>query len=431
MLKILSMKFLFNKFFIYLFLIPVALTLLMSLGIGEHLELEAFLNARSSARFTKNSKNVKTVLPKGTRGEVIELKKMPSGNFGIKIKIENGPKKNQSYWVYYNLKKPLIKILDSKNKIEKSDNIAKAKKAELITKQIAYRELEEKNDIETTESTTIEESVIEISKQLDRQTIMPEEQKISANCPPNESQELKLDEIGPMQEIATSPLHPLRCSPSGFGWEQCSSTIDNKIEGFKVINNGPNSVIKTSEYYIDRTMSFEFSDRARSDMKLLVSDSPDEKTSHTTYSIMLFFPRSVLPTIKRVGDELEVTLPNKEIVRYNANTREIIGGVFTEGPIAKHGIAPNIKYKGNGVMIRADKTGDLPYGDIEKKDGKKAPSISTATISKKGFSDCKIKSDDIWYTDYQKDGQVFIKPNLSNDQGMDKFIKERCGFSLY
>ena len=94
--------------------LPLVLTLASTLAfnVGEQVELEAFLNARSDARFSKGSNNIATTLSKGTRGEVVETKKMPSGNFGIKMKVDGGAHRGESFWVYYNLAAPLIKLLD-------------------------------------------------------------------------------------------------------------------------------------------------------------------------------------------------------------------------------------------------------------------------------------------------------------------------------
>lgn len=253
----------------------------------------------------------------------------------------------------------------------------------------------------------------------------------------SEDQYKETDVVAPYKEISTSPLHPTSCQSTEEGWERCKSLDTGKIESFKLTNKGPNNIIKTNDSNNNREMSFEFEDFARSDLKLVVVDVPDEITSHATYSIMLFFPRSVMPAIKKVGNVLEVTLPNKEIVHYNAATHEIIDGVLTEGPMAtdpknrNKALPANIKYTGNGVLIRSDKTGDLPYGDIETSTGGFAPSISVATVSKKGFRDCKIPSKDIWFTDRGKKNAAFIKPELANDNGMDLLIKNKCGFSLY
>lgn len=44
---------------------------------------------------------MKGVLAKGTQGEILEAKKLPSGNFGLLIKVLNGPKANRNFWVYH------------------------------------------------------------------------------------------------------------------------------------------------------------------------------------------------------------------------------------------------------------------------------------------------------------------------------------------
>jgi len=85
-------------------------------------------------------------------------------------------------------------------------------------------------------------------------------------------------------------------------------------------------------------------------MKLLVSDAPDDTTSHITYSAMVFLPRKILPSIKRIDNELIVTLPTKEIVKFNAQTKEIIGGALSEGSMKqeknKKASPPDIQYRG-------------------------------------------------------------------------------------
>ncbi len=66
------------------------------------------INGRSSLNFHGRS-NIKTIIPEGTEGEVLERWKLPSGNYGIKIKVENVGdtltssklKKGDEVWVYY------------------------------------------------------------------------------------------------------------------------------------------------------------------------------------------------------------------------------------------------------------------------------------------------------------------------------------------
>jgi hypothetical protein len=419
----------------HLFLLLPILSLL-AFKSGDQVELLNYLNARDSAKFSKSDKNLLTLLDIGTKGEILEAKKMPSGNFGLKIKITNGQKKGETYWIYHNLKLPNIKLTDTTSSVLPAESVEKAKTAELLEKQ---------NGIKIPDNVAVVNAVknvnsIILPKNLANLvpppavTICKNLQLLETNVP--EDQYKETDLASPYREIATSSLGVKSSSSNINGWETITDDATKRVQGFDLSNGGPNNIIKTNEYYINRTMTFEFQDRARSDIKLLVVDSPDEYTSHATYSIMLFFPRTVLPSINRVGDELVVTLPNKEIVRYNAKTKEVIGGVFTEGPIRQDpknknkAFPANVSYTGTGVMIRADKSGDLPYGDTEIQ-GKSVPSTSTATISKKGFKDCKVPAKDIWYTDNTKGGNVFIKPEYANDEGLDNFIKNKCGFSIY
>jgi hypothetical protein len=241
-------------------------------------------------------------------------------------------------------------------------------------------------------------------------------------------------DIEPFKEFAEAPLDPMACSSNDSGYTVCK-TSDGTPQKFSLENKGGNSIVTKDEYYINRTFEFESNDLARSDMTMMVIDSPDEYTSHSTYSVMVFLPRSVLPSIKKSGDELIVTLPTKEKVHFNSKTKEITGGVFTEGPMEqnerKKAKPANVKYQGKGVLIRADKSGDLPIGDTESRDGAKLPSSSTAVISKAGYPDCKVPAKDIWYTDYTKKGNVFVKRELGTDVQMDEFLRKRCGFSIF
>ncbi|MFM6929135.1 MAG: hypothetical protein ACKOX6_11765 [Bdellovibrio sp.] len=79
-------------------------TLLLSgfTGKEKYIELEGLANGRSSANF-KRSGNVLTTLPRGTHGEIMKATKLRSGNYGIKIKILNGPNAGRTMWVYHRM----------------------------------------------------------------------------------------------------------------------------------------------------------------------------------------------------------------------------------------------------------------------------------------------------------------------------------------
>lgn len=420
-------------------IIPVWITLVSLLTTlafkkGDLIELQAFVNARTSASFTKSSKNISATLSKGTTGEVLETQQLPSGNIALKIKVESGPRAGESYWVYHNLKKSFISLYNKKSEEITDSNLLAVQKARLKESISAIRAPEESAIIEAAETA----KTILDNKNVTALVVNVEIPDCKSTTIIEKVPEAKYDEtqvVEPYREVAESSYSTHSCRETKGGWDLCRN--EKGIVGFTLVNHGPNKIVKTNESHINREMSFEFEDRARSDMRLIVAEAPDDTVSHITYSIMMFFPRTVLPSVKKVGEELEVTLPTKEIIRYNAKTKEVIGGVMTEGamkqdPKNKNKAVPAaLNYTGRGVLIRADKSGDLPYGDIETKSGAPAPSISIATVSKKGFKDCKIPSKDIWYTDYNNSGNVLIKKDLATDAGLDSFIKFKCGFSIY
>lgn len=70
-------------------------------GKEEYVELKGMLNGRSSSSFTREDRNILTTLTRGTRGEILETKKLRSGSFGIKIKVMNGKNAGKEMWVYH------------------------------------------------------------------------------------------------------------------------------------------------------------------------------------------------------------------------------------------------------------------------------------------------------------------------------------------
>jgi hypothetical protein len=474
-------------------LLTLSLTTLFSFNEGDQIELDGFVNARTNPSFYKYNKNIKTQLSKGTTGLVLEVKEFSQGNAGIKMKVTSGPKAGQSYWVYYNSKTPSIKLSERKptavkerelsiKDIQHSDlaidkDLVQLEdiKAETIEPVVGVRDPEEHAIVESAkEVETLKTEVDKVLSTIEDQRladcanseIVPELKE--PTIPPlpilsstQEDLKVKLEDLNFLtRDVATTTnekdyniqdsVQPFRESPSSvFTFSSVGSVSSRKnsvdvyrngrggdIEGFIVTNRGPNKIVKGDPAYL-RKFEFMYDDRARSDMKLVIGEIDNDKTSLTSYSIMVFFPRSVLPSAKLEGEELIVTLPNKEIVKYDANTNEIIGGVLTEEKMLDKNTskkAAPVKYTGAGVVIRADKAGDLPYGDIEVYDdnnkGSSAPSTTMATISKKGQKDCKIPSKDIWYND-KKLSRVLMMPELRDDKDFDNFLQKRCGFSIY
>lgn len=98
-------------------LILVVFCTLLAFKVGEQVELTDFLNARRTPNFI-TKKNVVKTLSMGTTGEIKQIKKFHSGNMGFKLEIGSGPLRGQSYWVYYNVKDPAIKVTSKKTKKE-------------------------------------------------------------------------------------------------------------------------------------------------------------------------------------------------------------------------------------------------------------------------------------------------------------------------
>ncbi|MGZ9188242.1 MAG: hypothetical protein ACXW6R_26585, partial [Candidatus Binatia bacterium] len=188
----------------------------------------------------------------------------------------------------------------------------------------------------------------------------------------------------------------------------------------------------TKNQFYTRDFQFRFDDRARQDIHLMISDwvaSRDRvfRLSELMHRLMHFFPRRYLPAIVNAGENNIVTLPTGEEVRFDAVTKEIRGGVFTESPVdlspdradRKY---PTVAYQGQGVLVRADARGADPRLG------------TTATISAgtpppncdkpSGCRQCEVPSKELW----QQAGAVRFK--FHTDQEFDRYLTARCGFGL-
>lgn len=220
-------------------------------------------------------------------------------------------------------------------------------------------------------------------------------------------------------------------------WDVCSSRYANgeeQMKNFKFTNWGENPIVPNAGFGVGREFEFQFEGFARSDLGLLIWDMPDETESHGHLKLMMFFPRTVMPAIRYTTENNEdrviVTLPTKEEVIFNSKSKEVIGGVFKELPIKQDSdgaaLNPGIIYTGPNVVVEADRLNDYPVG-LSAQNGKN----NLATISKKGFKDCKIPVKELWYTDEAKGGNVFFNKKYVTDLAFDKLLKQKCKFSMY
>ncbi|MFP5519748.1 MAG: hypothetical protein ACLGGX_07585 [Bdellovibrionia bacterium] len=106
-------------------------------GQEKQVRLEGMMNGRKNASFLGQS-NISAILPKGTIGEILEHKYLPSGNVALFIEIQNNAHKGQKVWVYYNRTNPtltLLKDTDSKPKVAQQEPLRiQEAKATITTK---------------------------------------------------------------------------------------------------------------------------------------------------------------------------------------------------------------------------------------------------------------------------------------------------------
>ena len=219
-------------------------------------------------------------------------------------------------------------------------------------------------------------------------------------------------------------------------WDFCSNRDDDGNElmkSFKFTNYGGNNSVPMEGFGVGREFEFMFEDLARSDMGLLVWDSPDEVESHGHLKLLTFFPREVLPAIRYESDSEKdvviVTLPTREEVVFNGKTKEIVSGALKEVPLSQDrsgaALNPGVSYEGSGVVIETHALADWPVGIAQAEAG------NSAIIKKKGFKNCTVPVKDLWYTDHSKGGNVFFNKKYVTDVAFDSFLKKRCKFSMY
>lgn len=169
-------------------LLALSLTSLVGFTVGEEIELGSYLNARTKPEFLKYSKNILTTLPKGTKGEILAIKKFNSGNSGIKMKITNGHRAGESYWVYLNKKDPAIKIKNVKtNKEVWPEDVIAPKASNDYVEEVAPEQAAEAETLREvparrdTDEHAVEETAKIASSALGRDSI---EELITPQLPP-------------------------------------------------------------------------------------------------------------------------------------------------------------------------------------------------------------------------------------------------------
>ncbi len=110
-------------------------------GQEEYVELKGMLNGRSSGSFSRSDSNILTTLTRGTRGEILETKRLRSGSFGIKIRVLNGRSQGEEMWVYHREGASDLTLYsdmpDKWNDSNKTTKVSSAKSARTETEKTA------------------------------------------------------------------------------------------------------------------------------------------------------------------------------------------------------------------------------------------------------------------------------------------------------
>src|SRR6516165_3525400 len=220
------------------------------------------------------------------------------------------------------------------------------------------------------------------------------------------------------------------------GWDYWKNR-QSQIVGFEFSNRGGNRILPErydigKNLLFTRDFQFRFDDRARQDILLFISDwapSRDKqfRLSDLMNTVMHFFPRNYLPAIRASRASYVVTLPTGEEVEFDAKTREVLGGVFSDpsvdfNPDRTVRKFPGINYIGKGVVVRANARGKDPRI-------RNVATITTGTPPpdcEKGTAcnQCQVPSQDLWL----QNGPIRFK--FSTDQEFDRYLMSHCGFGI-
>lgn len=223
----------------------------------------------------------------------------------------------------------------------------------------------------------------------------------------------------------------------GIGFEQSFST---PTDGFSFENIGDNKIVNTKKHpNSQRSFNFEYPEQARQNIAFQVDDASTEILSDTLHSMFWLFPRKQVPVVEQLSGTIDVTLPNGEKMIFSKESKEIVGGVFTEGPVdvssdAEKRVYPALRYQGRGVLLRINGRGqspqlgqddDLTHNKIDLEYGM-IGSEEVLIINGKTGQRCRKPKSDFWEP-------IDVNPiifKFATDEEFDTYLRSHCGFGL-
>lgn len=215
------------------------------------------------------------------------------------------------------------------------------------------------------------------------------------------------------------------------------ATPEGQSDGFTFQNLGDNLIVNATKFRSSqRGFNFDYLEKARQNLSMEVDDSPNGFVSHTMHSVFMFFPRKNLPLVEQLSGTINVTLPNGEKIIFQKYSKEIVDGVFKEGPIdvspdRTKRQYPDLKYTGKGVVLRVNARGQAPQlGEFEKTKidlefGLKG-SADVLILNGTTGQRCRRPKADFWEP-------IDVSPvefKFPTDEAFDSYLKKNCGFSL-
>lgn len=427
------------------FFITAIFVFCLGFAKDEIVELEQYLNGRSSENFLQNAGNIKFTLPPKTTGKIQRVKHFSSGNYGLEIEVREGPHKGELAWVYYNAKSndPGLKVYASEADLAKNQTTSVIEKAALAKTTRSLAALREPASAKSDRGDA-QKVLQKISDGNSAAKVMGRPGGECAGCEVEKvfsrgSDERKqysveyealssVDKPAPVAPrvsenrnsslLCVNPLSRQQMAQESNRltnryYSFCNYSGESAMGQFSFVNTGPNKIVtsvanpKTGYTGRSRQWAFSFPGGATQDISISVMDG--EKSQ----SVMMLFPRKSLPQVRVSGNRKIVTLPTGETVTFSAEGSEILGGVMREGPVTQ-GI-PQVKYGGTGVLVRVDLNGT---NDPRL--------VKTASISKQGKS-CRVPAADLW-PDRRNESSLHFK--FPTDAEFDVYLKNKCGFGI-
>lgn len=205
---------------------------------------------------------------------------------------------------------------------------------------------------------------------------------------------------------------------------------ETSTEGFAIENLGDNQIVNDKKYKNgQRIFNFDYLEHARQNIALEVDDATSSSLSQGQHSIFVFFPRKNLPVVEQLSGTIDVTLPTGEKMIFQKNSKEIVDGVFKEGPLDRKTF-PDLRYQGKGVVLRANGRGQSPQFEqsgekIDMEFGLKGTSEALIINGSTGEK-CRRPKTDFWEA-------LDVSPiefKFATDEEFDAYLKKNCNFGL-